>query len=556
MSNYYNRRKFIKLSTAAFAGGAAVLSGINYGCAGVGSSVVAWGNPGGDVLTSPDYEVTLKRGDKTWKLFTYYSYNRPVDKIVDLEGNYIKLSFLGLHSNEYKQPENNKDTYAHSWAYFDFSGGPIEVEVKILKALDGLTLPLKSCRIFPSPLGIECQIVADDTIRFTLEKPAKIAVVPNWQLAMEKLENTETLQAFEGYRNPLFLFARAPEINIPSKKTPGTLVIKPGESYGVQDFEKAKTIYFEPGVHDYSKYNPSDPYHYIVLKTGQTIYLAGGAYVYGHVSTLEKKLLISDMPLMHGRGTLSGLKNVWTGISYITNEVKNVKLDGIILVDANNHISHSSSPFRDLAVVGAWHGNTDGVTVEGGIENDPYSGWHIDDCFVMGGDTNLKFRGSARIRNYTIWQLGNAEPFWIANSNDSYVDGVFVICYNKMTAPTSFNPGQIVNFQVPVSGNMKNITVKNLYCEAPFASRLFLMQSNYTGAGFGYENILFENITVNTPHILIKSPVGLREKNASPFGKIVFRNLVINGTRVTAENCTDYFDLLEGVTPGKEIIFE
>ena len=43
---------------------------------------------------------------------------------------------------------------------------------------------------------------------------------------------------------------------------------------GVEDFAKAKVIYFEPGVHDYSQFNPSDPDHYIVLKSGQTAYLA------------------------------------------------------------------------------------------------------------------------------------------------------------------------------------------------------------------------------------------------------------------------------------------
>jgi len=84
MSKYYNRRKFIKLSTAAITGATAALSGINYGCD-PGSNVIVWGNPGGDVLASPDYEVTIKQGKKSWKLFTYYSYNRPVDKIIDPE---------------------------------------------------------------------------------------------------------------------------------------------------------------------------------------------------------------------------------------------------------------------------------------------------------------------------------------------------------------------------------------------------------------------------------------------------------------------------------------
>ena len=34
------------------------------------------------------------------------------------------------------------------------------------------------------------------------------------------------------------------------------------------------------------------------------------------------------------------------------------------------------------------------------------------------------------------------------------------------------------------------------------------------------------------------------------------QNLVINGVRVTNANCRDYFELLHGVTPGKELVFE
>ncbi|MDQ1296711.1 MAG: hypothetical protein QG611_690, partial [Bacteroidota bacterium] len=166
MRKYYNRRKFIKVSTAAAAGSVAVLSGINYGCNIINKApkIFVWGTPGGNVPASPDYEVVIKRGGKVWKLFTYYSFNKPVDKIVDheKEGNYIKLRFLALNSNPYRRPEEFTDTFAHSWTYFDFAGGPVDVEVKILKAFNGLTLPLKSCGIFPTAFGIDCQIIGND----------------------------------------------------------------------------------------------------------------------------------------------------------------------------------------------------------------------------------------------------------------------------------------------------------------------------------------------------------------------------------------------------------
>jgi hypothetical protein len=507
--------------------------------------IVVWGRPGLEVPVSPDYEVTVKSGGRTWQPFTYYSYNRPYDKLLDPEGKYIKLSFLALHSNEYKQPKDNKDTFAHSWTHFDFSGGPVEVEVKIRKGFDGLTLPLKSCGIFPSTLGITTRVIKGDTICFTLEKPAKIAIVPNHLQAMERLKTAEAKQAFEGYRNPLFLFARAPETNVPDKSAPGTVVVKPGQACSVADFAQAKVIYFEPGVHDYAQFNAADPDHYMTLRTGQTLYLAGGAYVFGVVRS-EKGLPISALPLLRGRGTLSGIKQRWSDVPYYTTLEKGVRLDGIQIADPHNHISHSFAPVRDIAVVGAWHGNTDGFTREV-PKSEPYQGWHVEDCFVMAADTNLKVGGPARVRNYTIWQLANAEPLWIRNPDGCMVDGLQVIAFN------AWPNRQTVNIS---RGTVKNSVFKNFTIEAPFVPLLFLMPTGSENGGPVYENVLFENIRVNVPHIAKKSPFGTPGAPGAKPGRVVFRNLIINGTKVTAQNCGDYFDLAKEVSLGKEIIFE
>jgi hypothetical protein len=502
--------------------------------------VITWDGPGADVPASPDYEVTLRSGGKSWPCFTYYSYARAVDKLLDPEGKYIKLSFLALHSNEYKRPEDNKDTYAHSWASFDFDGGPISVEVRIKRPLDGLTLPLQSCGIFPSTLGIKAQVVGGDTIRFNLDKPAKFAVVPNPVQALEKLNTTESKQAFEGYRNPLFLFVRAPETGIPDKSAPGTLIVKPGCASSVEEFAKAKVIFFEPGMHDYSEFNPADPEHYITLHTGQTAYLGGGAYVYGVFATAQRHPAISEMPLLRGRGTMSGAKQRWSDLPYRTTLERGVRLDGIQITDANNHISHSNAPVHDVAVVGAWHGNTDGFTREVPA-SEPHKGWHVDDCFVMAADTNLKVGGPARVRNYTVWQLANAEPLWIRNPDHCVIDGLQVIAFH------AWSSRQTINI---TSGTVKNSVFKNISIEAPFVPLLFLMTAGGQHASPVFENTVFENVTVTTPHICRKSVFGARD------GKVVFRNLIVNGKKVTPQNCSDYFEFLEGVTIGKEIVFE
>lgn len=552
MKTTYNRREFIKLTSAAAIGGIAFLSGFSrLNASNLKRSttrIIPWDGPGGEILPSADYAISIKSDGNTYKPFVYYTYNRTIDKEIDAEGLYKKNSFLSLHANQYVDPKLSKDTYAHSWSHFDFEGGPVEVEIKISSNVEGITLPLTSCGIFPSYLGIVCNIVSNDTVRFTLDKPVKIAIVPNYLEARERITNGKAVQAFAGYRNPFFLFARAPEINIPDKNASGTLLIKPGAIYTQADFDKAILIYFEKGVHDYSRFTTSNPDNYMVLKSGQTMYLEGGAYVYGHV-TASSKMLIKDMPILRGRGTMSGQKNIWTGNPSANSEIRWVKTEGINYTDANNHMTHSCAPIADVAVVGAWHGNTDGLTVENPSSGETYSGYNVDDCFVMAADTNLKFNGSAKVRNYTVWQLSNAETFLVNKTSNSSLDGLYIICHNSSAK-------QHFNMQVPASYNNKNLHIKNIISEAPFIGRLFLIQSDYTGAGVAFENVVLENITINTQKIISKSSIGRGSASNSAFGKLIFRNLVINGIKVTNQNCTDYFNLLQGLVVGTELVFE
>jgi hypothetical protein len=507
-------------------------------------AVITWPAPPGTPV-SPDYEVTVSRGGESWRPATYWSFSRAVDKTIDPDGQYLKLSFLALHSTEPKTPEQNRDTYAHSWAQFDFAGGPVEVAVRIKRPLAGVTLPLRSAAVLPSVHGIQARVEGGDTIRFTLARPAKIAVVPNHREALAQLAQAEEKQAREGYRNPLFLFARAPERDVPTKAAGGTLVIRPGQAVTPAEFGRAKVIWFEPGLHDFSRF-PGDEQYYMLLRTGQTAYLAGGAWVFGNFRS-EVRRPIGDIPLVRGRGVLSGDKQPWDGVPYVRTVVSHVRLDGITITDPHNHLQHSIAPVRDTAVVGAWHGNTDGFTVEP-RPGETYAGWHLDDCFVMAADTNLKLGGPARARNYVAWQLNNAEPVWIRNPNGCEVEGVHVIAYHNWKGRQTFNlhGGR---------GGARNTVVRNVVIEAPFVPLLFLLPAE-DPAGLQFENVIFENIVVNTPHIAAKSPIGAPQAGGPATGRIIFRNLIINGVRVTDANCRDYFELRHGVTPGKELVFE
>lgn len=130
---------------------------------------------------------------------------------------------------------------------------------------------------------------------------------------------------------------------------------------------------------------------------------------------------------------------------------------------------------------------------------------------------------------------------------------------NILNEKSKVKPGQTFNLahdyrRPEMTGN--SITVSNVVVDAPFLGRLFLITADLDADEVIYKDILFENVTVKTPYIKYKSAIGIKGNRKAQFGKVVFRNMVINGTRVTESNFADYFDILNGVVIGKEIIVE
>ncbi|OHB68417.1 MAG: hypothetical protein A2Y77_15185 [Planctomycetes bacterium RBG_13_62_9] len=138
-----------------------------------------------------------------------------------------------------------------SFTTFSFSGSVV-VEVK---KLDGATIQF--CRVYPSSYAITPEIVSSNTVRTTLREPMKkMAVI---------FDNDWTT-------HPLLVFADAPETDVPNA----------GD---------AKVIYFGPGVHNAGMIRPA---------AGQTVYLAGGAYVKGAIDARNQPNV-----MIRGRGVLS-----------------------------------------------------------------------------------------------------------------------------------------------------------------------------------------------------------------------------------------------------------
>ncbi len=246
----------------------------------------------------------------------------------------------------YQRPEDQ--TEVASFAYWDMAG-PVEVEVVSRR-------PVESVAIRPTARGIEAR-VEGNRIRFRLPDPQQITVEVN------------------GWHKALHLFANAPQPPGVDAKTPGVR-------------------YFGPGVHRPGK---------IVLKSNETVLLAGGAVVYGCIEATDAEnihiagrgiLDTSEFERMDGRKSdrTRRQKNVTTAGGCIhLRGCKKVTIDGVILRDPNvwclSTFACSDVAITNVKLIGLWRYNSDGIDI--------CNSQHVTvrNCFVRSFDDSLVVKG-------------------------------------------------------------------------------------------------------------------------------------------------------------------
>ncbi|MGE5594106.1 MAG: discoidin domain-containing protein [Betaproteobacteria bacterium] len=237
-------------------------------------------------------------------------------------------------------------------AYFDFGGAPVTITVKAPGT------KIESAVIRPLSLGIVPEI-KDETITFTLDAPAKVTVEINGEI-----------------RRALHIFANPLESDPPTQGDPGV-------------------IYFGPGVHNVGRIN---------VGSGQTVYIAGGAVVYGWIHpTGATNVRIT------GRGILDGsVYDRWgdtvnpISLRYCTNAV----VDGICIFNpaAWTLEAYKSTNvwINNVKIISA-RANGDGITVQSCVN------FKAEDCFIRSWDDSLVVKGydgdvrSVAFENIQIW---------------------------------------------------------------------------------------------------------------------------------------------------------
>ena len=225
------------------------------------------------------------------------------------------------------------DSQVAGFAYFSFEG-TCQVAVTVDHDFERVDIRPKHDGIRYSTEG--------RTIRFELDQPCQLSIELDGDI-----------------KRPLFLFADPPE-----KDTP-----EPGD---------ASVRYFEAGkIHEVGE---------IVLNSGETLYIAGGAIVRGYIRAEDAR----DVRIL-GRGILDATgRNVKTNMVRLSG-CRDVEINGIIVLDAFGWTlvpMKSRNVTIDNVKLVSWRDNDDGIDIVG------CRNLTVRNCFIRTKDDCIAVKAS------------------------------------------------------------------------------------------------------------------------------------------------------------------
>ena len=447
-----------------------------------------------------------------------------------------------------------------SFANFCFDGEPVQVSVTKLWGTQAHDVV-----ITPKRYGIIIDYFDGYTVKFTLEKPEYVSV---------RFVCDDNTDEFNNIKNGLMVFADLPETEIPNLNDKGV------SAYGKEcDLMNAEVIYFKPGV-----YNLFDllPNGMLNLHDNQSMYIAGGAYIYGTVNgsgTVNARIF--------GRGVISGFKHEvhYDGMSQLiemdqsnhrinTKRGRNHTIEGVSLLESVNHtlVVTENSLVKDTKFI-SWACNNDGLRSGDGTV--------IDHVFMKLCDDYFYGTTASTIKRSVFWPMFNGGTMQLGWGN-GFCDNGARFQNNDIINPEwdwiGSNTGFIAS-QCEPDAEISNIVIEDLHITGNINALAALdfapSDRNYNYTGF-IKDITFRNIELDGRQIWYSSKgwddyervevqlsrdyninpgnpaVGgksIIKGEKGPNGQIVyvenikFENLKMNGEWVTEKNYTKYFNV-------------
>lgn len=328
----------------------------------------------------------------------------------------------------YDTPVNNTHTWVNSkempvdyvpMSYFDFEG-KVNVKIKLAAVKD-----LSDVIIRPLSSGITPKINGN-TISFTVKDPGQYSIEYNRDI-----------------KNTVFLFANPLETNVPDEKDKNVL-------------------FLGPGLWDMGN---------ISLEDDQTLYISGGAVVYG-TANASKATNIT----VRGRGIIEGSKNPgWlqagssAKVPINFDQVQNPTVEGVTLMNPNawtlNCLSCSNGKIDNVKIISSRQ-NGDGITLQScdnfKVSNSFVRSW--DDSLVVknyvGNSNNISFD------NIKIWTdlAQSCEIGYETNKGDLFNSKIYNISFSNITVLHNFHK-PVISIHNSDNAIVQNIEYKNIVVE-------------------------------------------------------------------------------------------
>jgi len=443
------------------------------------------------------------------------------DKKIFPSYTYKNTKYLDDPTNKFK----SLTTDANHWTSFSFNG-IVTVQIKLRDGSD-----IKSAIVLPLSRQIRAT-VSNNTITFKLIKAENVFV----EVAGKS-------------RDPLFIFANPSEVDVPTANTPNV-------------------IYFGPGVTDLGK-TPLN------LTNGQTVYLAGGAYVKGRItinggaykknrsSVVENNVVDKNLSpvTIRGRGILSGIGILENRNAYSNFMISgdNLNIEGIVISDAPgaNCVCEKKLIAENVKLL-SWAMCSDGLHGS--------KGTIIKNCFFKVNDDNIHFHstGMKAIDNI-VWlqQFGSAILLgWNVSQNveDELVDGLDIIGNDigkTNTDKTHMNANVVCLRDVRNKAMYRNVVIQNVRHEGKpyqiFGIRTLLAVEDTSHASFrvgkgGIDGLILRSFSIAKKplHLSVFDGAGTEPGSIE---NVTFENIKIEGVKLTESNATEYI-IQKGKTSG------
>ncbi|MFD0714184.1 glycosyl hydrolase family 28 protein [Paenibacillus sp. GCM10027626] len=383
------------------------------------------------------------------------AYAAPADLPVHLRAEEFAVTAGGKQIDLYNGGMNSWN-HPVIFGSFDMTGGPVTVTITPRDSF-------KTYKLLPRSLELVSK-QEEKTITFTLQEAANVTLVLD--------------DDFQG--TVLHLFAQKEESDIPDPSDP-------------------KVVYFGPGYHDLGGYDGKP----IILESGQTLYIAGGAVVRGRVRATQ----VSDVTI-RGRGILYNdfiTKDEYGDITLLLSFATNSKVQDII-VNNDTTIWTSAMHGSSFVEVLNYKGVSPRFASSDGFNINSSHDITFDGTFIHSGDDAVSIKGLSDEK-----EAAKALP-------------VYNITYQNAQLWSDANNGMTIGAET-VAAYFKNITFRNI-------------------------DVLYNFDDRNNPDVLPdRSAINIFSLNATHFSDITFEDIRVEKAKRLINiqmDTTFYFGALLG----------